>query len=177
MCILLYPSLLCFSWLRHTFSPTQHMIHNRLRLYVQLVPSLAPKKDCNFDTKLQSFLTKSAFVGINPLSWMKSLRDEILLRKVKGGGFNFIWSRRLKISSEHREDFIVQRTISLKMQGYALICLLYRNFTQARDKLAWDFFICLCSYTSLYTILCSYSNQIPSLYHSIVLLFHGILYS
>ena len=24
-------------------------------------------KDCNFDTKLQSFLTKSAFVGINPL--------------------------------------------------------------------------------------------------------------
>ena len=25
------------------------------------------KKDCNFDTKLQSFLTKSAFVGINPL--------------------------------------------------------------------------------------------------------------
>ena len=36
------------------------------------------------------FSTKSAFVGINPLSWMKSLRDEILLRKVKGGGFNFI---------------------------------------------------------------------------------------
>ena len=28
---------------------------------------LRPKKDCNFDTKLQSFLTKSAFVGINPL--------------------------------------------------------------------------------------------------------------
>ena len=67
------------------------------------------------------FSTKSAFVGINPLSWMKSLRDEILLRKVKGGGFNFIWSRRLKISSEHREDFIVQRTISLRIQGYALI--------------------------------------------------------
>ena len=35
-------------------------------MWVQ-VPSLAPKKDCNFDTKLQSFLTKSAFVGINPL--------------------------------------------------------------------------------------------------------------
>ena len=45
--------------------------------------SPAPKKDCNFDTKLQSFLTKSAFSGINPLSWMKSLRDEILLCKVK----------------------------------------------------------------------------------------------
>ena len=31
---------------------------------------------------LLSFLTKSADGGINPLSWMKSLRDEILLRKV-----------------------------------------------------------------------------------------------
>ena len=40
------------------------------------------KKDCNFDTKLQSFLTKSAYVGIKPLAWMKSLCDEILLRKV-----------------------------------------------------------------------------------------------
>ena len=54
------------------------------------VPFLAPKKDCNFDTKLQSFLTKSAYVGINPLSWMKSLCDEILLRKVILGGFDFI---------------------------------------------------------------------------------------
>ena len=36
------------------------------------------------------FSTKSADGGRNPLSWMKSLRDEILLRKVKGGGFNFI---------------------------------------------------------------------------------------
>ena len=31
------------------------------------VLSFAPKNDCNFDTKLQSFLTKSASVGINPL--------------------------------------------------------------------------------------------------------------
>ena len=51
---------------------------------------------------------------------MKSLRDEILLRKVKGGGFNFIWGGTPKISSEHREDFIVQRTISFKMQGLRL---------------------------------------------------------
>ena len=29
------------------------------------------------------FSTKSAFVGINPLSWMKSLRDEIPLRGEK----------------------------------------------------------------------------------------------
>ena len=34
--------------------------------------------------------TKMQAVGINPLSWIKSLRDEILLRNVKGGGFNFI---------------------------------------------------------------------------------------
>ena len=27
----------------------------------------------------ESFSTKSAFVGINPLSWMESLRDEICL--------------------------------------------------------------------------------------------------
>ena len=37
-----------------------------LPVQVQLL-SPAPKKDCNFDTKLQSFLTKSACVGINPL--------------------------------------------------------------------------------------------------------------
>ena len=48
------------------------------------IPSSAPKKDCNFDTKLQSFLTKSAYVGINPLSWMKSLRDEIPLTRGYG---------------------------------------------------------------------------------------------
>ena len=37
-------------------------------------PSSAPEKDCNFDTKLQSFSTKSACVGINP-----PLVDEITL--------------------------------------------------------------------------------------------------
>ena len=41
--------------------------------------------------------TKGVSFQLNPplaeeihLRWMKSLRDEILLRKVKGGGFNFI---------------------------------------------------------------------------------------
>ena len=57
---------------------------------------------------------------------MKSLRDEILLRKVKGGGFNFICGSTPKISSERSEDFIVQkvaeqlRTISLNIQGLRL---------------------------------------------------------
>ena len=32
---------------------------------------------------LESFSTKSAVGGINPHSWMKSLRDEILLRKIR----------------------------------------------------------------------------------------------
>ena len=36
------------------------------------------------------FSTKSAYVGINPLSRMKSLRDEIRLRRNRRGGFNFI---------------------------------------------------------------------------------------
>ena len=38
-----------------------------LAKHVQACPVTRTKKDCNFDTKLQSFLTKSAFVGINPL--------------------------------------------------------------------------------------------------------------
>ena len=40
-----------------------------------ILPATAPKKDCNFDTKLQSFLTKSAYVGINP-----PMVDEIATR-------------------------------------------------------------------------------------------------
>ena len=39
------------------------------------------KKTQDYDNS-ESFSIKSAFCGINPLSWMKSLRDEILLRKV-----------------------------------------------------------------------------------------------
>ncbi len=57
---------------------------------VQISPS-PPEKSTHLSTRqCVLFSTKSAFVGINPLSWMKSLRDEILLRKVKGGGFDFI---------------------------------------------------------------------------------------
>ena len=63
-------------------------------------PSPAPKKDCNFDTKLQSFLTKSAFSGINPLRGWNRYAMKSALRQVKYGGFDFIWSRRRKISSE-----------------------------------------------------------------------------
>ena len=44
-------------------------------------PSPAPKKDCNFDTKLQSFLTKSAFVRINPLrGWNRYAMKSALLQ-------------------------------------------------------------------------------------------------
>ena len=60
---------------------TKRFAHRKLTTHsnTQLPPQ---KKDCNFGTKLQSFLTKSAYVGINPLTWMKSLCDEILLCKV-----------------------------------------------------------------------------------------------
>ena len=78
------------------------MISYNGSIFVKQAP---PKKDCNFDTKLQSFLTKSAYVGINPLTWMKSLCDEILLRKVILGGFDFISGDTPKISSE----FTLQR--------------------------------------------------------------------
>ena len=40
--------------------------------------------------RLGLFSTKSAFVGINPLTWMKSLRDEVCLTAGERGGFNFI---------------------------------------------------------------------------------------
>ena len=48
-------------------------------------PTFSARKKHTFvyQDKCVLFSTKSAFVGINPLTWMKSLRDEILLRKVK----------------------------------------------------------------------------------------------
>ena len=51
-----------------------------------LSPMPIPKKKAIRESEWL-FSTKSAFVGINPLSWVKSLRDEILLRGVMGGGF------------------------------------------------------------------------------------------
>ena len=54
------------------------------------IPVRSTRKILRIVSNPEYFSTKSAYVGINPLSWMKSLRDEILLRKGKGGGFNFI---------------------------------------------------------------------------------------
>ena len=48
------------------------------------------------------------------LRWMKSLRDEICLAAGDEGGFNFIWNRKLKISSKRSKNFIVHSTISFK---------------------------------------------------------------
>ena len=57
----------------------------------RLISHTPPEKSTHLSTKTMcAFSTKSADGGRNPLSWMKSLRNEILLRKVKGGGFNFI---------------------------------------------------------------------------------------
>ena len=41
--------------------------------------SFSARKRLRIGYNPESFSTKSAFVGINPLSWMKSLRDEICL--------------------------------------------------------------------------------------------------
>ena len=46
-------------------------------------PASPTKKDCNFDTKLQSFLTKSAFVGINPLRGWNRYAMKSALRQVR----------------------------------------------------------------------------------------------
>ena len=40
---------------------------------------ISARKRLRIVSNSESFSTKSAFVGINPLSWMKSLRDEICL--------------------------------------------------------------------------------------------------
>ena len=49
------------------------------------------RKSTHLSTKIMcAFFTKSAFVGINPLPWMKSLCDEICLTAGYGGGFHFI---------------------------------------------------------------------------------------
>ena len=42
-------------------------------------PVIRSIKRLKIGYNLESFSTKSAFCGINPLSWMKSLRDEICL--------------------------------------------------------------------------------------------------
>ncbi len=46
-------------------------------------PLTSTRKRLRIGYNLESFSTKSTCVGINPLTWMKSLRDEILLRRVK----------------------------------------------------------------------------------------------
>ena len=78
------------------------------------------------------------FFQLNPplaeeihLRRMKSLRDEIPLRGDEGGGFNLSEAARLRFHLRRNAedfiqtclDFIVRSTISLKMQGYALIYL------------------------------------------------------
>ena len=68
---------------------------------------------------------------------MKSLRDEIRLRRDRRGGFNFIWGGTPKISSELCEDFIVRSTISLNIR----VAILYYEHKEVQS--GWsrlDFF-------------------------------------
>ena len=58
---------------------------------VQVLSSAPEKKHTIvYRTNVCFFQLNPTSLGINPLAWMKSLRDEILLHKVKRGGFNFI---------------------------------------------------------------------------------------
>ena len=45
------------------------------------LPVVRTRKRLRIGYNSESFSTKSAYVGINPLSWMKSLRDEIPLTR------------------------------------------------------------------------------------------------
>ena len=47
-------------------------------------PVIRTRKRLRIGYNSESFSTKSAYVGINPLSWMKSLRDEIPLTRGYG---------------------------------------------------------------------------------------------
>ena len=87
----------------------------------------APKKDCNFVTKLQSFLTKSAFSGINPLRGWNLLFVGRTRRMTQytASGMHTLWNfasqgyiRRIWFHLRwHTEDFILQSRISLNLQG------------------------------------------------------------
>ena len=88
---------------------------------------------------------------------MKSLRDEIPLRGERRGGFDFIWSRRLKISSELSEDFIVQRTISLTLLGFETLLkdaqnIFFVAFTQ--KETSPNTFYCI--WASPFYFICSF---------------------
>ena len=69
-----------------------------LRLQVRFL-SPAPKKTVDLVKKSTVFSTKSVLRRNKSTSWMKSLRRWNRLRRIIDG-FNFIWSRRLKISSK-----------------------------------------------------------------------------
>ena len=54
------------------------------------IPSSAPEKDSGLDTLLSLFQLNPPLAEEIHLRWMKSLRDEIRLRRDRRGGFNFI---------------------------------------------------------------------------------------
>ena len=69
--------------------------HARFRIWCPRRAGSSPvartRKRLRIGYNPESFSIKSAFVGINPLAWMKSLRDEICLAAGYGGGFDVIW--------------------------------------------------------------------------------------
>ena len=82
----------------------------------------------------ESFSTKSAFVGINPLSWMKSLCDEICLM----AGYreaDLISSEALAEDFiQTRLDFILQSRISLLLFFQIYVILIPRGDCYGRKQ-------------------------------------------
>ena len=81
-------------------------------LLAEQIPSVSTRKRLRIGYNLESFSVKSAFVGINPLSWMKSLCDEICLMAGYGEA-DLISSEALAEDFiQTRLDFILQSRIS-----------------------------------------------------------------
>ena len=81
-------------------------------IHVGSSPFICTRKRLRIGYNSESFSTKSAFVGINPLSWMKSLCDEICFTAGYGEA-DLISSEALAEDFiQTRLDFILQSRIS-----------------------------------------------------------------
>ena len=84
------------------------------------------------------FLSKSVPDGINPSRWMKSLRDEIRLRR-DADGFNFICAADFirALRGFHREQS--ERFHKKIIQGYTLIVALRSNGLTFLNQLIYNY--------------------------------------
>ena len=97
----------------------------------------APEKSINLDTRLVLFSTKSVLRRNKSATQMKSLRDEIRLRRYNKDGFNFIRAMRgfhPNLFGFHREQserfhyciifsVVLKVTVSAKTEAHLSVCL------------------------------------------------------